>query len=370
MSNLQNSNLSEQQKEQLDFLNSSKQNNKIFTDLHHTLRDDWAFDSYIYYLCLHDERMKVFFEKLSGIGNEAIKDTVVKYLKLFVDSAEKFMVEEKQVDEKLKELEKEGLTITSEYKIGDRMTPLNTKSKFYGLDIGCDRCMDFVSGFNGIRITYDMLLDEGKNKYEIDYQRWKEQNKNLESERETLEELIANKKKKLRFSVTKRASKKDEIATLEKKLNDIILKIKHGDRLKECSMIFSNFTSSQRIKLLDYFKSVSYCVDLANKIEDIVKKIDDMHKSHSCYSDEERIKWSRALEFLLQLTDYDAKNEIEYVNKLILGAFSNERYSVGAYGSSLGSLREVVDWYMYKVYEENRDREETKGVNIGFMRSL
>lgn len=111
--------------------------------------------------------------------------------------------------------------------------------------------------FNGKSLTLEIMEDEiNNNTSTVRYNKWKEENTDLEKELIELSKLLDEDLEKLQHKLFGREKLKERIEERKGELARLISIKKHGDLLKEEKEYFDKLSSEDKETILDYLKSV------------------------------------------------------------------------------------------------------------------
>lgn len=324
----------------------------------------YSFKEFLNGIVSENDNLDKFFRIMTEHVDNIDKKDKLKASKVVQALAKKY-IEEKEVCERLLEnLKENGLIITEDIRGPEHYEGVISKfgelGGFGGVGkFGYNRGATFCEGFNGIRITKDMLENEGNNPYEANWEEWQEENGDVSRKIEGLNEQLETKKKKLKTTLFNRETKKEEISDLEKELKECFEIYEDGSEKKSNYEAFRNLTSEQKKAIYEYLKQTNKCQRIGEKMEEEIDYCCCIGRSNFYVSTKEvkdrigqRNEYTRAIDEAL-LEGNITKDEIEEVNKTLLEIDPNkEVYEKGINYTVIKSSRttsQTVEWYFDNV---------------------
>lgn len=216
----------------------------------------------------------------------------------------------------------------------------------------------FYIGFNGIKITSEMLSEKGKNIYQEEYDLWEKENPDIDKIELNLMQKLEDKKRKLRITLFNRKNVKEEIADIEKELEDVRIKIRDGKVKKEKMHIFDNLTDEQKQVIGQYLESIESCEKIG---KDFWEKIIESVKLNRGETETTREKWKRAFEKMVE-DGAVSQETIDEVNSILTQEIEEkqDRYDQGVDDYNMYDMGQrisnAVSWYIKEREKNNQEK--------------
>lgn len=277
---------------------------------------------YLNMVITEDPVLVTFFKELEKKGAqideidaEEVRKVVEEKLKLQAERAEK-------IQKKFQEIKAEGLDITAvdtyfAYKttVGEKV--LDAKTRAFG-DKGeyANVKKSFELEYKGISLAREWFKGDRKkeNPFEIRYNKWCEEHKELEGEIQSTEEAIRVQERKVKFAIFGKEEKVDELERLKSKLERLRKEQAHGEELRGQRDTFAEITPKQKDLLEEYFDMVEECKEKGKEVDSDIGRYNQIKEDSYYYSydrqksETERNKWQRALDSLIE--DGEASEEL------------------------------------------------------------
>lgn len=306
---------------------------------------------YIEYLSKENPKLKKFFETLKQyeeqIDREDAHDISIK----MQEESQKYVEQKKKCDRCAEELENTGITLDHS---------IRSDMHYSGVEVSEGRGFSghgkysynnketFTVGFNGIRITSEMLRDPETNPYEADFLEWQNNNKDLDFKIEKLEQSIEDKERRLRLTLFNKEDKKQEIEEMKAELDILKASRQEGIDKKNKMETYANLTPGQKTKISEYLNQVKICEEIGDKIGYYVDKTIQVGRGER---GKERKNFKRALE-RAKAEGKVSQEEIKEVNEILCEVNpTEEEYQVKYFSNSTTST--IAKWYYF---------EEMKGI--------
>ena len=209
----------------------------------------------------------------------------------------------------------------------------------------------FCIGFNGIKITKDML-SESKNPYEKEFLDWQKDNKNIDNDIVILKKQIDRKKTLLRINPFNRKAEQEEIANMMEQLSVLEEKRDDGAKKKNQMETFDSLTTEQKKEIAKYLDSVDECQKIG---DNIIKKVDKAILIGKPEFEEQREKWARAFENMMT-SGQISQEEIEKVKEIFFKEIKEKKeiYTDGMMNSemSIFNISHAIQWFVEHVSKE------------------
>ena len=334
---------------------------------------------YLNMVVTEDPVLATFFKELEKKGAqideidaEEVRKVVEEKLKLQAERAER-------IQNKFEEIKNAGLEITPTdtyfaYKttVGEKV--LDAKARAFG-DKGeyASVKKSFELEYKGIALASEWFKGDKKkeNPFEIRYNKWCEEHKDLDAEIQTTEEAIRVQERKVKFAIFGKEEKEEELERLKSKLERLRKEKAHGEELKGQMDTFAEITPKQRDLLEEYFDMVAECKEKGKEVDSDIEKYNQIkevsyHYSYNRQKSEiERNKWQRALDGLIE--DGEASEELlDAIDTIIseenIGyqkySEGKDKYTMQREGFS-ESFSDLVAWYL----ETRKERIATKALH-------
>ncbi len=326
-----------------------------------------------------DPVLATFFKELEKKGAqideidaEEVRKVVEEKLKLQAERTEK-------IQKKFEEIKDSGLDLTVADTYFGYRTTVGEKVLYAGTRAFGDKGeyasvkKSFELEYKGISLAKEWFKGDKKkeNPFEIRYNSWAEEHKDLETEIQTTEEAIRAQERKVKFAIFGKEEKEEELERLKLKLERLRKDQDYGEKLK-CQMnTFAEITPKQKDLLEEYFDMVDECKEKGKEVDSEVEKYNQIKQVSYHYSynrqksEKERNKWQRALDGLIE--DGEASEELLDAIDTIISEenIGYKKYSEGkdkytmqreGYSERFTSL---VAWYL----ETRRERIVTKAIH-------
>lgn len=260
----------------------------------------YFFENYMYYKTKNDPKLSSFFKVLGQYGKEIDKMDKDKVLEEFQTLCYAYEEKEKVVNERLAELEKAGISIITDIRTQESYAPVKVEDGRGFAGVGEYSYSDrrtFAIGFNGIKITSEMLSGKNGNVYQQEYELWQKENPDIDKNEIDLAKRLEDKKRRLKITVFNREKAKEEIAEMEKELESVREKISDGKAKKEKMNIFNNLTEDQKKAISNYLEAINGCETIG---QDICEKIIETINLDRGETDNKRDKWQRAFDKMIE----------------------------------------------------------------------
>lgn len=319
-------------------------------NLNHSI---YSFEEYMYYKIKNDPKLLSFFKLLGQYGKEIDKIDKEKVQEEFQKLCHLYEEKEKEVDERTSELEGIGITISTDIRTEEHCAPVRVEEGrgFGGVgEYSYSSSKTFAIGFNGIKITSEMLSGKDKSIYQEEYELWQKQNPDIDATESELAKKLEDKKRRLKITVFNREKAKEEIAEMERELESVRRKISEGNAKKEKMNIFNNLTEDQKKAISNYLKVINSCETIGKYIREKISESIDLGQGRT---DTERDKWQRALDKMIE-DGVVSQEIIDEVNSTISQEIEGkqDRYDIGAADYSMNHIEprmsKGVLWYIRK----------------------
>lgn len=340
---------------------------------------EYSETEYLNMVITEDPILSAFFKELEKKGEqvdekdaEEIRKIVEEKLKLQSERVEK-------IRNKLQEIKDAGLNVVAAdtyfaYRttVGEKV--LDSGNRAFG-EKGeyASVKRSFELEYKGISLSREWFKGDKKNEnpFEIKYNRWAEEHKELESKIQELEEAIRVQERKIKFAIFHKEEKQEELEILQANLERLKKEQSYGESLKSQSDIFAEITPEQKELLEEYFTMVDECKEKGKEVDCDIEKYNQIKEISYHYSynrqksEAERNKWQRALDSLIE--DGEASEELlDAIDTIIseenIGykkySEGKDRYTMQRDGYS-ERFTNLVAWYL----ENRRERIVTKALH-------
>lgn len=331
---------------------------------------------YLNMVVTEDPILATFFKELEKKGEqidekdaEEVRKVVEEKLKLQAERVEK-------IQRKFEEIKATGLDLGVAdtyfaYKttVGEKV--LDAGNRAFGEKgeyASVKRSFELV--YKGIPLAREWFKGERKNTnpFEIQYNNWYEEHKDLDAEIKATEEAIEAQEKKVKRAIFGKEEKQDELQRLNTKIERLRSEKARGDELRAKRDTFAEITPEQKNLLDEYFDMVDECREKGKEVDADIEKYNQIKEVtyHYSYgrkkSEEERNKWQRALDGLIE--DGEASEELlDAVDTIIseenIGykkySEGKDKYAMQREGYS-EKFTNLVAWYL----ETRREKIVTK----------
>lgn len=276
---------------------------------------------YFNMIITEDPVLATFFKELEKKGveidevdAEEVRKVIEEKLKLQSERAEK-------IQKKFEEIKAAGLDIAEGDSYYDKITVgekvLDAGKPAFG-DKGeyVNTRKGFALEYKGIKLAREWFKGDRKkdNFYEIRYNKWYEEHKDLENEIQAAEEAIRVQERKVKFAIFGKEDKQYKLEDLRSNLGRLRRIQEEGESLREKRDILAEITPKQKDLIEEYFDMVEECKEAAKDVDKNIEKYNQIkevsyHYSYNRgHSEEERNKWQRALDALI--ADGEASEEL------------------------------------------------------------
>lgn len=269
---------------------------------------------YLNMIITEDPVLVAFFKELEKKGAqideidaEEVRKVVEEKLKIQAERVE-------NIQKKFEEIKNSGLDLSATdtyfaYRttVGEKV--LDAGSRAFG-DKGeyANVKKSFEIAYKGISLAKEWFKGDKKkeNPFEIRYNKWREEHKELDSEIQSTEEAIKIQERKLKFAIFGKEEKADELERLKSKLESLRKEQAYGEELKGQMDTFAEITPKQKELLEEYFDMVDECKEKGKEVDSAIEKYNQIkevsyHYSYSRQKSEaERNKWQRAMDSLIE----------------------------------------------------------------------
>lgn len=326
-----------------------------------------------------DPILATFFKELEKKGEqidekdaEEVRKVIEEKLKLQAERAEK-------IQKKFEEMKAAGLEVRAvDTYFGYRTTvgkkvldagsrALGNKGEYVNVK------ESFELEYKGISLAKEWFKGDKKkeNPFEIRYNTWAEEHKELDIEIQATEEAIRVQERKVKFAIFGKEEKEEELESLKLKLERLRKEKVHGEELRGKMDTFAEITSKQKDLLEEYFDMVAECKEKGKEVDEDIEKYNQIKEVSYHYSynrqksEKERNKWQRALDGLIE--DGEASEELlDAIDTIIseenIGykkySEGKDRYDMQREGYS-ERFTNLVAWYL----ETRRERIITKAIH-------
>lgn len=311
-------------------------------------------------------------EQIDALDAEEVRKVIEEKLKLQAERVEK-------IQKKFEEIKAAGLDVTSvdtyfAYRttVGEKVLDAGTRA-FGDKGEYANVKKSFELEYKGISLAKEWFKGDKKkeNPFEIRYNRWAEEHKDLDSEIQATEEAIKVQERKVKYAIFGKDEKEEELENLKSKLERLRKDQAHGEDLREKRDTFAEITPEQKDLLEEYFDMVTECKEKGKDVDSDIEKYNQIKEVSYHYSynrqksEKERNKWQRALDGLIE--DGEASEELLDAIDTIISEenIGYQRYSEGkdSYAMQREGYSErftsLVAWYL----ETRRERIVTKALH-------
>lgn len=117
--------------------------------------------------------------------------------------------------------------------------------------------VSFPTALNGIKLSKEILQDERENhSSKLEYEKWRDENSDLENEIKSLYEIISADQKKLKYKCIGKDRIKTKLTNNKAKLQELTSKLNEGNQLRLKAEFFENLTEEQIITIKEYFDMI------------------------------------------------------------------------------------------------------------------
>lgn len=325
-----------------------------------------------------DPILTTFFKELEKKGQEIDEQDAEEVRKVIEEKLKLQAERAGRIQEKFEEIKKAGLDITEGDSFHDKITvgekvldagklAFGNKGEYVNARKG------FALEYKGIRLAREWFKGDKKqdNFYEIRYNQWYEEHKNLEDEIRSAEESIRLQERKVKFAIFGKEEKQYELEDLRSNLGRLRRIQEEGESLREKRDILADITPKQKDLIEEYFDMLEECKEAGKEVDkDIenynqIKEVSYHYSYNRGKSEKERNKWQRALDTLI--ADGEVSEELLDAIDTIISEenIGYQKYSEGkdkyemqreGYSERFSS---VVSWYL----ETRRERIATKALH-------
>lgn len=323
-------------------------------------RPTYSFEEYMYYKVKDDPKLSSFFKVLGQYGQEIDKIDKEKVLEEFQGLCHLYEEKEKEVNERVSELEGTGMHISKEIRTEETCAPVKVEDGrgFAGVgEYSYSNSRTFAIGFNGIKITSEMLSGKNGNIYQQEYELWQKENPDIDKTEIDLAKRLEDKKRRLKITVFNREKAKEEIAEMEKELESVRTRISNGKTKKEKMNIFDNLTEEQKKAISNYLEAVNACKIIGKDISERITESINLGRGES---DIKRDKWQRAFDKMIE-DGAVSQDIIDDINTILSQEIEEkqEEYDKGEAAYRLNDMgrgmANGVSWY---IREQERTYQE------------
>lgn len=232
-------------------------------------------EDYIIHLSKHNHFVIDLFQKLEKyikVEEERLQDTVCHQID---EEFDRYLEEEKEIADLVFEMEEAGIFLSPEHKSRDHAYPVPPYgSGFAGKCKYGYSYKAFTIGFNGIRITPNILLadEDAKTPYEEEYERWLVKNPDIENQITELKQTIDKKRKQLKWTPFNRKKLEEELEQLEKSLEALEASLRTGKQKGKDVQTFKNLTPKQKTLIMRYLKQIAKCEEIGSRISKLINE--------------------------------------------------------------------------------------------------
>lgn len=322
----------------------------------------YSFKEHMYYKAKYDPKLSSFFKVLGQYGQEIDKIDKERVVEEFQGLCHLYEEKEKEANERASELEEAGITISRDIKTEESYAPVKVEDGRGFAGVGEYSYSDrrtFAIGFNGIKITSEMLSGKNENIYQQEYELWQKENADIDKNKIDLAKRLEDKKRRLKITVFNREKAKEEIAEIENELENVRTKISEGITKKEKMNIFNNLTEEQKKVISNYLEAINGCETIG---KDIREKIIESINLGRAETDIKRDKWQRAFDKMVEdgAVSQDIIDDIDSILRQEIEEKQDE-YDKGESDYSLNDMgrgmAKGVSWYIS--VQERAHKEKT-----------
>lgn len=319
-----------------------------------------------------DPILTTFFKELEKKGQEIddldaeeVRKTVEEKLKNQAQRVEK-------IQKSFEDIRKSGLDLTKAdtyfayrttvgEKVLDSGTPaFGNKGEYASVK------KSFELEYKGISLAREWFKGDRKkeNPFEVRYNKWFEENKDLETNIEAKKEEIRIQERKVKFALFGKEEKEEELERLKSKLQRLEEEKARGEAIRKSKDTFAEITPEQKDMIEKYFEIVDECKEAGQEVDADIQKYNQIKEVNYHYSynrdksEVQRNKWQRAMDSLM--ADGEVSEELlDAIDTIIseenIGYKSysegKDKYAMQREGFS-ERFSNVVEWYLEKRREK------------------
>ena len=234
----------------------------------------------------------------------------------------------------------------------------------------------FELEYKGISLAREWFKGDRKkeNPFEVRYNKWFEENKDLETNIEAKKEEIRIQERKVKFALFGKEEKEEELERLKSKLQRLEEEKARGEAIRKSKETFAEITPEQKDMIEKYFEIVDECKEAGQEVDADIQKYNQIKEVNYHYSynrdksEAQRNKWQRAMDSLM--ADGEVSEELlDAIDTIIseenIGYKSysegKDKYEMQREGFS-ERFSNVVEWYLEtrreKIAEKALHRKE------------
>ncbi len=218
----------------------------------------------------------------------------------------------------------------------------------------------FELEYKGISLAREWFKGDRKkeNPFEVRYNKWFEENKDLETNIEAKKEEIRIQERKVKFALFGKEEKEEELERLKSKLQRLEEEKARGEAIRKSKDTFAEITPEQKDMIEKYFEMVDECKEAGQEVDTDIQKYNQIKEVNYHYSynrdksEAQRNKWQRAIDSLM--ADGEVSEELlDAIDTIIseenIGYKSysegKDKYAMQREGFS-ERFSNVVEWYL------------------------
>lgn len=323
--------IEEQQKSTGAKRSTKKENSK--SDYHYESDNTVGIETFLEDLLEKDPAATKLFLLLKDCQKEIDKEDHQKALEEVQRICTEYEVQDELLQKEIKNLENLGITLDKSIAIEKYYRPVK-KSKeglgFGGYGIYGYNPARYCMGFNGMPLTREML-ENNINQFQIDLDKFNEENPNLDEQLQEVTALITKQKRSLKYSPFNKPKKQSLLSktlNLEKEIKN---KIRTRTLLETQSKSFESLTPEQIKAILSYMDQVANCIVIGEQLSKAIhSSIAISQDYYGNKSIEERNVHQRMLQKVTEQSDFTME-EIESILERVKQTIDENNVRYGRY---------------------------------------